>query len=176
MLSTEYALPMNRSPFIVDVSGLLGRDVPARPIVVEVVVDWALEMSRILAEPTLVANVSIGPVPGGILVRGDVCYAVEHTCRRCLSNFVDDGCSPVAGLFETDPGEDAYPIDGTTIDLESFLRDETLLGLPLLPICDESCGGVVTTPETDLNTDSPGDLDDTGSPFAVLRDLLPPED
>lgn len=167
---------MIRSPFLVDVSDLLGRDVPLRPVVIDVVVDWALEMSRILAEPPLVADLTVGPVPGGILVRGEVCYAVEHTCRRCLVEFVDDGCSPVAGLFEVDPGEDAYPIEGTTIDLEAFLRDETLLGLPLLPICEESCAGVVTTAGIDLNTDSPSDSDDAGSPFAVLSDLLPPED
>jgi uncharacterized protein len=167
---------MIRSPFLVDVSDLLGRDVPARSVVIDVVVDWALEMSRILAEPSVVADLTVGPVPGGILVRGEVCYAVEHSCRRCLTDFVDDGCSPVAGLFETDPGEDAYPIEGTTIDLEAFLRDETLLGLPLLPICKESCKGVVTTTGIDLNNDSPGDSDDTGSPFAVLRDHLTPED
>ena len=167
---------MIRSPFLVDVSDLLGRDVPLRPVVIDVVVDWALEMSRILAEPPLVADLTVGPVPGGILVRGEVCYAVEHTCRRCLVEFVDDGCSPVAGLFEVDPGEDAYPIEGTTIDLEAFLRDETLLGLPLLPICEESCVGVVTTAGIGLNTESPSDSDDTGSPFAVLSDLLPPED
>jgi len=175
-MSRDEEDPVNRSPFIVDVSDLLGRDVPARSVVIDVVVDWALEMSRIMAEPSLVADLSVGSVPGGVLVRGDVCYAVEHTCRRCLTDFIDDGCSPVTGLFETDPGEDAYPIEGTTIDLESFLRDETLLGLPLLPICDESCEGVVTTPETDLNSDSPSESGDTGSPFAVLRDLLSPED
>ena len=167
---------MTRSPFLVDVSDLLGRDVPARSVVIDVVVDWALEMSKILAEPSLVAELSVGPIPGGILVRGEVCYAVEHTCRRCLTDFIDDGCSPVAGLFEIDLGEDAYAIEGTTIDLEPFLRDETLLGLPLLPVCEESCEGVVTTTGIDLNTDPSGDSDDTGSPFAVLRDFLPPED
>ena len=167
---------MNRSPFLVDVSDLLGRDVPARPVVIDVVVDWKLEMSKLLADPPLVADLSVSPVPGGILVRGEVCYAVEHTCRRCLTDFIDDGCSPIAGLFEVGPGEAAYPIEGTTIDLEPFLRDETLLGLPLLPVCEESCEGVVTTTGIDLNTDPPGDSDDTGSPFAVLRDLLPPED
>ena len=166
---------MIRSPFLVDVSDLLGRDVPARSVVIDVVVDWALQMSKIMVEPPLVADLAIAPIPGGILVRGEVCYAVEHTCRRCLTDFIDDGCSPVAGLFEIDPGEDAYAIDGTTIDLEPFLRDETLLGLPLLPICEESCEGVVTTAGIDLNTDSSDDSDDTGSPFAVLRDLLPPE-
>jgi len=167
---------VKRSPFVVDVSDLLGRDVPARPVVVEAVVDWRLEMSRILPDPPLVADLSVASVPGGILVRGEVCYAVEHVCRRCLSDFVDDGCEPVTGLFEFNPGEDAYPIEGTTVDLEPFLRDDTLLGLPLLPICSESCEGLVSTAETDLNTDSPGERDDTGSPFAVLRDLLPPGD
>ncbi|MCL1692224.1 MAG: YceD family protein [Actinomycetia bacterium] len=167
---------MIRSPFLVDVSDMLGRDVPARSVVIDVVVDWALQMSKIMVEPPLVADLAVAPIPGGILVRGEVCYAVEHACRRCLTDFIDDGCSPVAGLFEIDPGEDAYPIDGTTIDLEPFLRDETLLGLPLLPLCEESCEGVVTTAGIDLNTESSDDSDDTGSPFAVLRDLLPPED
>jgi uncharacterized protein len=167
---------MRRSPFEVDISDLLGRDVRSRPVVVEAVVDWRLEMSRILSEPPVVAELSVAPVPGGILVRGEVCYSVEHTCRRCLTEYVDDGCDSVTGLFEVDPGEDAYPIEGTLIDLEPFLRDETLLGLPLLPICSEACEGLVSTAETDLNTDSPGEPDDTGSPFAVLRDLLPPGD
>ncbi len=167
---------MRRSPFVVDVSDLVGRDVPPRPVVIEVVVDWRLDMSRVLPEPPLVAELSVAPVPGGILVRGDVCCAVEHTCRRCLTDFVDDGCDPVTGLFEMNPGEDAYPIEGTTIDLEPFVRDETLLGLPLAPICSDSCEGLVSTSDIDLNIDPPGEPADTGSPFAVLRDLLPPGD
>jgi uncharacterized protein len=167
---------MNRSPFLIDVSDLLGRDVPPRPVVVETSVDWKLEMSRVLADPPLVADVSVGPVPGGILVRGEVCCTVEHVCRRCLESFLDDRCDPVTGLFEAEPGEDEYPIEDTVIDLEPFLRDETLLAFEILPLCDESCKGLVSTVETDLNTDSPGESDVTGSPFAVLRDLLPPGD
>jgi uncharacterized protein len=165
---------MSRSPFIIDISDLLGRDVPPRPVTVTAVVDWRLEMSRILAEPAFVAALTVGPVPGGILVRGEVCYAVQHTCRRCLSQFVDDGCDPVTGLFQPDPGEDNYPIEGTEIDLEPFLRDETLLALPTLPLCSDACEGIATTAELDLNTDSPGSPDVSGSPFAVLRDLFPP--
>ena len=81
-----------------------------------------------------------------------------------------------AAVNAMNAGEDAYPIEGTVIDLEPFLRDDTLLGLPLLPICSETCEGLVSTSETGLNTDPPGEPDDTGSPFAVLRDLLPPGD
>ena len=90
---------VKRSPFEVDVSDLLGRDVPPRPVVVEAVVDWRLEMSRIMADPPLVAELSLAPVPGGILVRGEVCCAVEHTCRRCLGEFVDAGVTGIA--YET---------------------------------------------------------------------------
>jgi len=161
---------------VIDVSDLLGRDVPPRQVVVEAVVNWGLDMSTILPDPPLIADLAVGPVPGGILARGEVCYTVEHTCRRCLESFVDDGCDLIAALFEIDPGEDAYPIVGTTIDLEPFLHDETLLGLPTQPICSESCEGVVTTAEMGLNTDSPDESNDAGSPFAVLRDLLPSGD
>lgn len=167
---------VTQTPFSVDVSDLLGRDVPARSVVVDAIVDWRLELSRILSAPPVVADLTISSVPGGILVRGEVVCTVGHTCRRCLEVFRDDVRHPVVGLFEVDPGEDAYPIDGTVIDLEPFLRDETLLGLPLLPICGESCRGLVSTPESDLNTEPPGGPEDTGSPFAVLRDLLPPRD
>ena len=89
---------MRRSPFEVDISDLLGRDVPPRPVVVEAVVDWRLEMSRILPDPPLVAELSVASVPGGILVRGEVCCAVEHTCRSCSARWrgspPNPNCSP----------------------------------------------------------------------------------
>ena len=167
---------MKRSPFVVDVSDLLGRDVPPRPVVVEAVVDWRLEMSRILPSHRSSPTSPLDRYPAGSWCEARCATPSNTSVGGVSPTFVDDGCDPVTGLFETNPGEDAYPIEGTIIDLEPFLRDDTLLGLPLLPICNESCEGLVSTAETDLNTDSPGEPDDTGSPFAVLRDLLPPGD
>lgn len=158
------------SPFVVLVSDLLDREAPPRAIEVEAPVDWGIELSRIEPDPPLTAELTLSPLPGGILGRGWLAYRIEHTCRRCLTTYEEDVELDVATLFESDPDEDAYPIEGDQIDLEPFLRDEALLAMPLLPQCPDGCDVVVTTPETDLNTDLSGE----DSPFAVLRDLLPP--
>lgn len=156
--------------FVVPVADLLDREAPPRHVLVETPVDWGVELSRIVPDPPLRAELTLSPLPGGILGRGTIRFSVEHTCRRCLTPYREDFTLDVAGLFEADADEDAYPIDGDEIDLEPFVRDEALLGMPLLPQCPDGCEVVVSTPETDLNTDLPGE----DSPFAVLRDLLPP--
>lgn len=159
---------------LINVADLLDREAPPRDVQVEAAVDWGLELSTILPEPPLVAELTLSPLPGGILGRGRVRYRVEHACRRCLTPNTEDVDQQLTVLFEEDPGEEAYPIEEAEIDLEPVLRDEALLGLPLLPECPDGCDLVVSTPESDLNTDRSGDADD--SPFAVLRDLLPPGD
>jgi uncharacterized metal-binding protein YceD (DUF177 family) len=156
--------------FVVPVSDLLDREAPPRRIYIEAPVDWAIELSRIEPDPPLSADLTLSPLPGGILGRGTVRFRAEHSCRRCLTPYEEDVELDVAALFEPDPDEDAYPIDVDRIDLEPFLHDEALLGMPQLPQCPDGCDVVVTTPETGLNTDLP----DENSPFAVLRDLLPP--
>jgi uncharacterized protein len=157
-------------PFTVIVSDLLEREASPRTVHIDAAVDWGLELSSIVPDPPLDADLTLSPLPGGILGRGVVAYRVQHTCRRCLSTYREDVELDVAAVFEAKPDEDSYPIDGDQIDLEPFLRDEALLAMPLLPQCPDGCDVVVTTPETDLNTDFPGE----DSPFAVLRDLLPP--
>ncbi len=157
--------------FRIDVADLLGRDAPPRRHVVEAAVDWSLELSTIQREPPLRAELTLSPLPGSILVMGTLAFRAEHTCRRCLTPYLEDVDKQVTGLFEEHPDEESYPIEETEIDLEPFLRDEALLSLPLLPECPDGCELVVSTAETDLNTDLPDD-----SPFAVLRDLLPPGD
>ena len=156
--------------FVIVVSDLLDREAAPRAVQLEAPVDWGIELSSIVPDPPLHADLTLSPLPGGILGRGTVAYRVEHTCRRCLAAYEEDVELDVAALFEAKPDEESYPIDGDAIDLEPFLRDEALLAMPLLPQCPDGCDVVVTTPESDLNTDLPGE----DSPFAALRDLLPP--
>ena len=99
--------------------------------------------------------------------------AGQTTCQRCVEEFDEDRCVEIAALFEWDPEDEGYGIHADTIDVEQMLIDETLLALPVLPRCGASCKGVVTSPESDLNTVPPGD--DAGSPFAVLKDFFGPE-
>ncbi|GMQ85506.1 MAG: hypothetical protein BMS9Abin07_1072 [Acidimicrobiia bacterium] len=160
--------------FTINVADLVGRDAPPRSVHIEAAVDWGVALSKIQPEPPLVADLTLSHLPSGVLVRGTLEFLVEHTCRRCLTVYRDEADHHVTGLFEVDPDEEAYPIDGVEIDLEPFLRDEALLALPLLPECPDGCVTVVTTPETGLNTDLPDAASEVDSPFAALRDLLPP--
>jgi uncharacterized protein len=164
------------NPFVVNIADILGRDVPPRPVRIEQPVEWGLELSTVRTEPPLVADLTVQPTSGGILVLGNLEFTVVHSCRRCLEGYVESPVLRVGAMFERTPEDETYPIEGDEIDLEPFLRDEVMLDLPMGPVCPDGCKEVVTTPESDLNTGSPGDEAESGSPFAVLRDLFEPGD
>lgn len=162
------------SPFVINVADLIGRSGVTRPERISTAVDWRLDASRLETEPPLEADLILQPVPSGMLVRGTVSFRVRHTCQRCLDEFIEDRSVAVASLFERDPEDAGYGIEAGSIDIEQMLIDETLLALPVSPVCRQECEGVVTNPEADLNTGPSGE--DPGSPFAVLKDLFDPED
>ena len=77
-----------------------------------------------------------------LLVRGKVTFPLDCECVRCLKPFVyklewaDWSCLiPLSG-------EDAPPLDGDTVDLTPFLREDILLELPQHPLCKPDCGGL----------------------------------
>jgi uncharacterized protein len=163
-----------RSPFILNVADLAAPG-STRVEHLEVGVDWSLEMSRVEEDPPLRADLVLHSLTGGILVRGTITVAARHACHRCLTEFVEQHDVAASAMFMPEPDEDSYPLHGDEIDVEQMLRDEVLLGMPLLPRCDIDCPGVVSNTATDLNTITVGDDEDlSGSPFAVLRDLLGP--
>lgn len=165
---------MARSPFVFSTLDLRHERAEPKPVEVEASVDWRLDLSRVLPEPPLRADLELAPMSGGILVTGNVALMVRHVCHRCLEEWEERLDVPVAQLFVADgDDDDDYVIEGPDIDLEPMIRDEVLLALPLVPTCREGCEGVVEGVESDLNTSSPDD--DAGfaaSPFAVLKDLL----
>ena len=161
------------SPFVLLVADLVGREVLPRLETVEASVDWSIQLSSVQEQPPLVAELSIQAVTDGLLVRGPVRFTARHVCAGCLESYEEAHVVHVAALFEADPEQDGeYPIDGDRIDVEQLVRDEVLLAMPLLPDCGTGCRGVVTSPESDLNAVTPGDGADSGSPFAVLRELF----
>ena len=164
---------MPRSPFVFPIVGL--RHERAAPKSVEVVesVDWHVDLSRVLPDPPLHTEVEMTAMSGGIFVRGSVKATVRHTCHRCLDEWDEIVDVPVGQVYVAEGDDEIdYVIDGPEIDLEPMLRDEVLLYLPVVPTCGEECRGVVDGAESDLNTPTPDDLGDSGSPFAVLKDLL----
>ena len=168
---------MIRSPFVLSVADLLGRDASPRSETVEASVDWSVEMSRLVEEEPLVADISLHPVSGGIAVTGVVRFVTEDSCFRCLETTHTERTATIGALFDrNDDDDESYPLDGHDIDLEQMLRDDILLSIPITFSCPDGCEGVVNSAQNDLNRDPSGDEGETRSPFAVLKDLLEPED
>ena len=78
----------------------------------------------------------------GLLVRGKLVLPLNCECVRCLKPFEytlelkDWACLiPLSG-------EEAAPLDGDTVDLTPFLREDILLELPQHPLCKRDCGGL----------------------------------
>ncbi len=167
------------SPFVHSVADLDGDRSPQRDLVVVAPVDWSVELSRIVPDPPLEADLRLTRTRGGLIVRGRVDADVRHVCPRCLEERIEPVVVEVAQLV-SDPavdGDDApdaadYVLDGDMVDLEPVIRDETLLALPLLPFCPDGCRELVEADESDLNTDDSGDETPGSSPFAVLQSLI----
>jgi uncharacterized protein len=168
---------MANDPFVLNVSDLLGNEASSRPVTITVPVDWKIEMIQVAEEPPLTADLVLHPVSGGIAVTGRVRFVTKDTCYRCLKETFSDRDTSVGALFDRNNDDDeSYPLEGHEIDVSQMLRDEVMLSLPIIEDCGDDCPGVVTSAETDLNTDLSGEDSKTRSPFAVLKDLLEPEE
>jgi uncharacterized protein len=94
-----------------------------------------------------------------VVVRGTLSADLTVQCARCLERVVvpvreELSALAVQAADARRPGnaeqdaelaiEDADVIgyDGDTIVLDDFVRDELLLGIPMIPLCSESCPGI----------------------------------
>jgi len=163
---------MIRSPFVLNVADLLGREALSRPVEIEATTDWGMDMSRMSPDIPVVADLVLHPVSGGVAVTGSVRYTTVDTCFRCLDTFTTARRATIGALFDTTEDDETYALDGHTIDVGQMLLDEVLLAVPVTQDCGDDCPGVVTSAENDLNTDPDTDGADARSPFAALKDLL----
>ena len=163
---------MIRSPFVLNVADLLGRDTLSRPVAIEANTKWGTEMSRVSPDVPVVADLVLHPVSGGVAVTGSVRYTTIDTCPRCLDEFSTPRRASIGALFDTSEDDETYPLDSHDIDVEQMLLDEVLLAIPVAQVCGDDCPGVVTSAENDLNTDPDIEDGSSRSPFAALKDLL----
>jgi uncharacterized protein len=168
---------MHSSPFLLTVSDLLGTSASSRKETVRAPVDWGVELHRVLDEPPLNAELVLHPVSGGVAVTGTASFSTIGSCYRCLRETTTERQVAIGALFDrNDDDDETYPLQRHEIDTEQMLRDEVLLSLPIAEVCGDDCQGVVTSAQNDLNTDSSGDVGESRSPFAVLKDLLDSEE
>jgi uncharacterized protein len=165
---------MSRSPFLLNVADLLGRNASGREVAIDAPVDWGLELIALSPEEPMTADLMLHPVSNGIAITGRVNFVTIDTCHRCLDTTRTERSAIVGALFDEADDDESYPLDGQEIDVEQMLRDEVILSLPLITTCEEECSSVVDSAQVGLNTDSPDEEGDSRSPFAVLKDLLDP--
>jgi uncharacterized protein len=176
------------SPFEILVADLRRSRAVEREIEVEVAVDWRLDLSMLEQHPggtpNLRLELKLTPVIGGLLVHGTGTATARHTCHRCLNEWTEPMTVPISALFaeEADEDDEVFQL-ADTIDIETAVRDDVLVAMPLIPTCPDECSPqLVGAAENDLNTAAPAEDDSAdgipedpageGSPFSVLRDFL----
>jgi len=131
-----------------------------------------------------------------VVVRGLLAAQIEVPCARCLEParvtvreelsalaIPTGGARPASGkgagkrdgeaeLTElTAEDADVLSYDGETLVLDDFVRDELLLGIPMIPLCSEGCTGI--RPRAGIAPPAEGDGSATDPPiYPRLRPLL----
>jgi len=104
---------------------------------------------------------------GNILLRGQIHGELVYTCSRCLDTFAQ----PVVATFEmlvrvgappkleaelaltADDLDEEY-CAGDQLDLDTLLREQILLAVPLKPLCREACVGLCRRCGANLNREA----------------------
>ncbi len=114
-----------------------------------------------------------------ISVQGNIWFAIESPCARCL-NAVDLIISPDVKLIlspeyithEDDEDIDYETYRGDEFDLGGYLRELVAMSLPIKILCDDECKGLCPTCGVNLNLDECSCKDNWGDPrFTVLKNL-----
>ncbi len=99
-----------------------------------------------------------------VVVHGTIDAALRVPCARCLEDVDIDVHADVSVLYVPgskvkdtpkdaeveytleDAEADTLPYDGETVVLDDLVRDELLLGLPMIPLCSDDCPGMSPAP------------------------------
>jgi uncharacterized protein len=125
------------------------------------------------------------------VVHGSLDASLRVPCARCLEPVDIDVHSDLAVIYVPgskvkdaeasgkveytleDAEADTLPYDGETVVLDDLVRDEVLLGVPMIPLCSDDCPGMSPAPETDAKTPSEKkEIDPRLAPLLALRDQI----
>lgn len=165
---------MNSYTFLV--SDLVGR--PGASRTEHFTEELPLEMDMARVASPLEIEVRFDATSREIVASGQASYDIVATCNRCLQDINESLTTRFSQVYVAEaagqPDDESLPMDAHGhIDLESPIRDEVGLTLPLSPVCRAGCLGLCPTCGTDLNREPcEGHEDFSSSPFAVLQDFL----
>jgi len=137
------------------------------------------------ADARIAGSVNLSKHGHDLLVRGNLSGQMELACSRCLESFAAPAAIDFALLLAPGPpnfsaaeaelSPDDLDLDyytGEVVDLESLLREQIILLLPLKPLCDEACKGLCPHCGANRKRQTCTCATDTvNSPFALLAKL-----
>lgn len=125
----------------------------------------------------------------GLLVDGWVDLTLELACTRCLKDFkqpmhvkFEEQFYPTIDVVTGMPlpafdEEDIFPIDDHhLLDLAEAVRQNTLLALPMVTVCQEDCQGLCSQCGKDLNLGPCECKPEIDSRLSILATLLQDEE
>ncbi|OKL50364.1 hypothetical protein BM477_01575 [Boudabousia marimammalium] len=131
----------------------LGREIGSlqeHSLQIRPIAEWSTEVAQWLDQDFPI-RVELQSLTDGVLVSVAGELGWTALCSRCAEEvrgstplnaqdvfFYPD--SPV--VTEAEEDEEFYLIENDSIDLEPFVRDELILGLPTLPLCSPDCEGL----------------------------------
>lgn len=112
--------------------------------------------SLVLTQPIQV-KVHLTNTGNSVLVNGSLTTEIELECSRCLKSFkqpitvkLEEEYSPAAlehhgkGETELTASDFVYPIEkDNSLDLKEMIRQNLLLALPIRPLCQPDCQGIL---------------------------------
>ncbi|MFC5448298.1 YceD family protein [Paenibacillus aestuarii] len=116
---------------------------------------------------------------GAAKVNGTLTFNVELSCSRCLSQFKQTIELPFEEVFtqkldeESEDDEDIHLVTEDKVDLEPYVVENIIVGLPLIPLCGEACKGLCPVCGTNRNEHDCGCKQDKIDPrLAGLADFF----
>jgi uncharacterized protein len=136
------------------------------------------------ADARITGEVHLSKHGQDILVRGNLSGQLELACSRCLEPFATPAAiefdlllvpGPIHAAAQVELSPEDLDLDfytGEIVDLESILREQIILMLPLKPLCDEACMGLCTYCGANRNRETCScRTEAVDSPFAHLAKL-----
>jgi len=137
----------------------------------------------------IVGHVRMRRVNQGLLVDGSVDLALEQVCARCLNHFempmhvtFEERFYPTVDVLTGTPlppneEDDVFLIDEHhQVDLTEALRQNVLLAVPMVPLCNPDCAGLCSQCGHDLNLGPCQCEPEVDIRLNVLKVLLPNQD
>ncbi|HSV68206.1 MAG TPA: YceD family protein [Mycobacteriales bacterium] len=144
-----------RDPLVIDIRELGRRPGSMRRVerTVPAPSDLGLELAGVPEGAPLELDLRLEAVVEGVLISGTVTGPLSGECGRCLVPVSDEVVVDLQELFaypdsatdETTEEGEVGRIEGDLIDLEPYVRDAVVLGLPLSPLCADDCRGLCAT-------------------------------